>query len=117
MVAAGQTRERLIVGGVLVALTLLAWTYLISDARGMSPFSCCTLAQMSGSSMPGLTVLVPLFGMWSIMMVAMMLPTALPMVLTFATVSRNRRRAGRPYVPLAIFVAGYVIVWFAFSAI
>jgi predicted metal-binding membrane protein len=55
--------------------------------------------------------------MWAGMMVAMMLPSATPMILTFAAVSRNRRRQERPYVPVTIFVAGYVAIWVAFSAL
>jgi predicted metal-binding membrane protein len=53
--------------------------------------------------------------MWAGMMVAMMLPSATPMILTFAAVSRNRRKQQRPYVPVTIFVAGYVAVWSGFS--
>jgi predicted metal-binding membrane protein len=59
--------------------------------------------------------LVPLFLMWAIMMVAMMLPSAAPMLLTFAAVARNRRRSDRPYVPVAVFAAGYLTIWGLFS--
>jgi predicted metal-binding membrane protein len=74
--------------------------------------------KMSGpelSSWPA-TTLLPLFLMWAIMMIAMMLPSALPMILTFTTVARNRQRLGRPYVPMSIFVAGYIAIWCLFSA-
>lgn len=60
--------------------------------------------------------ILPLFLMWSVMMIAMMLPSALPMVLTFAGLSGHRRQQGRPYVPAIIFVSGYLVVWFIFSA-
>lgn len=59
----------------------------------------------------------PLIAMWAVMMLAMMLPSALPMVLTFAAVGRNRQRTGRNYVPVAVFVAGYVVVWSGFSVV
>jgi predicted metal-binding membrane protein len=75
--------------------------------------------KMSGpdlSSWP-MTTLLPLFLMWAIMMVAMMLPSALPMILTFASVSRGRQRLGRAYASISIFAAGYVIVWSTFSVI
>ena len=39
------------------------------------------------------------------------------MILTFATVSRNRRRQEHPYIPVTIFVAGYVAIWVAFSVL
>lgn len=104
--------ERLVVGGSLVAVALVAWAYLFYDARGLSGTDCCTLLSATGTSA---SALVGLFTMWSVMMIAMMLPTALPMVLMFAAVARNRRRAGRAYVPVSIFVAGYIVVWCAFS--
>jgi predicted metal-binding membrane protein len=56
-----------------------------------------------------------MFVMWWVMMAAMMLPSALPMTLTFATVNRRRRELGTPYVPTAVFVAGYLLAWGAFS--
>jgi predicted metal-binding membrane protein len=53
--------------------------------------------------------------MWWAMMIGMMLPSAAPMTLTFATVNRRRRELGTPYVPTAVFVAGYLLAWGAFS--
>jgi predicted metal-binding membrane protein len=112
------TRDRLIVGAALLSVALLAWAYLLYDAHAMTTGeSCCSLTEIGGRGLSPITAIPPLFLMWSIMMIAMMLPTALPMVLTFAALSRNRRRAGRRYVPVAIFVAGYLIVWCGFSAI
>ena len=55
--------------------------------------------------------------MWGEMMVAMMLPSAAPIILTFATVNRKRREREQPYVPSAIFVSGYLAVWTGFSVI
>ncbi|HEX7217859.1 MAG TPA: DUF2182 domain-containing protein [Burkholderiales bacterium] len=53
--------------------------------------------------------------MWWAMMTGMMLPGAAPMTLTFATVNRRRRELGTPWVPTAVFVAGYLLAWGAFS--
>jgi predicted metal-binding membrane protein len=53
--------------------------------------------------------------MWTVMMVAMMAPTAAPMILMFATIHRRRRTEGRPAVPTALFALGYLVVWSAFS--
>jgi predicted metal-binding membrane protein len=60
--------------------------------------------------------LVALFAMWSEMMIAMMLPSAAPMILTFAMINRKRHEQERPFVPTGIFVSGYVAAWVAFSA-
>jgi predicted metal-binding membrane protein len=53
--------------------------------------------------------------MWVIMMVAMMVPSASPMILTFATINARRAVTGGPVVPTAVFLAGYLLVWSAFS--
>jgi len=49
------------------------------------------------------------------MMLGMMLPSAAPMILTFETLQRRKRERDEAYVPTAIFVAGYLLVWGAFS--
>ena len=104
------------IGASLLGLTFLAWIYLFLDARRMQTdsSSCCVVTNAAGPSMGALPAL---FVMWSVMMIAMMLPSALPMALTFAAVSRKRRADSRAYVPLAIFVAGYLVVWSACSAL
>jgi predicted metal-binding membrane protein len=53
--------------------------------------------------------------MWSVMMVAMMVPSAVPMTLLYARIQRQRRLAGQVATPATLFVAGYVIVWTAWS--
>jgi predicted metal-binding membrane protein len=51
-----------------------------------------------------------------VMMLAMMVPTAAPMILVFATVSRQRRAQDRPFVPASVFLLGYIAVWSGFAA-
>jgi len=62
-------------------------------------------------------LLLPRFGMWVVMMLAMMLPSATPMILTFAMVRRNRKKRQQPYVPVAVFAAGYLTIWALFAAV
>jgi predicted metal-binding membrane protein len=50
--------------------------------------------------------------MWAVMMAAMMLPSALPMVLTFVDLSERRGQRSRSVG----FVTAYLLAWFAFSA-
>jgi len=114
-------RDRVILGAGLLAVALLAWAWLISEAHRMNVSGVCECMRMKmggpdNSTWPAATLL-PLFLMWGVMMVAMMLPSALPMVLTFAAVTRNRQRLGRPYVPTMVFVSGYVAIWSVFSAV
>jgi len=56
------------------------------------------------------------FAMWWVMMIGMMLPGAAPMILTFATVNRNKCANGQDFVPVSVFTLGYLLVWGLFSA-
>jgi predicted metal-binding membrane protein len=53
--------------------------------------------------------------MWAAMMVAMMVPTAVPMTLVYAAVARKAARLDNPVAPTFVFVAGYLAVWGLFS--
>jgi predicted metal-binding membrane protein len=57
------------------------------------------------------------FIMWAVMMVAMMLPSAAPMILVFERVHLDRAAKQQPYVPTAVFAAGYLAVWVGFSVL
>ena len=59
----------------------------------------------------------PVFlGVWIAMMVAMMFPTAMPMILTFARVQAGREAKSQLTVPVSTFVAAYLAVWTIFGA-
>ena len=114
-------RDRLVVLAALTGLTLLAWGYMVYEARAMHDTGVCSCAgmKMSGPDTDPWSVgtLLPLFLMWAEMMVAMMIPSAAPMILTFALVQRKRREQERPFVPTGIFLLGYLVVWTVFSAL
>jgi predicted metal-binding membrane protein len=110
-------RDRAIAAAGVVALALLAWAYLIRlagrmDTMGLAPAASAAMpmAAPSGAGQFGLTTL-----MWVVMMVAMMVPAASPMIVTFATVNRRRAASGTPPVPTAVFLTGYLVTWSAFS--
>lgn len=111
--------DRLIVLAALGGVAAVAWLYMIHEARAMDATGVCHCA---GMAMSGPDVkpwaagaIMPLFLMWAEMMVAMMIPSAAPMILTFAMVNRKRREQERPFVPTGLFLLGYLIVWTAFS--
>lgn len=112
-------RDRLIIGAGIVVIAALAWWSTIRQAQQMDVGGISASSGMEMGApdpMPwSAGVLLPLFLMWAVMMVAMMLPSATPMILTFASVARNRRRHQRPYVPVAVFVSGYIVIWCGFS--
>lgn len=58
-----------------------------------------------------------LFAMWWTMMMAMMLPTAAPAILTFAAISRKFAGTSSTAATLAAFVAGYAFIWTGFAAV
>jgi predicted metal-binding membrane protein len=113
-------RDRAVVLAGLVAISALAWGYMVHEARAMVHTGVCQCAgmKMSGPDTQSwsATTLVPLFLMWTEMMVAMMTPSAAPMILTFATVNRKRGEQEGPFVPTVIFLLGYLVVWTLFSA-
>ncbi len=114
-------RDRFLVVAGLVGISLLAWGYMVFEARAMyhTGVCCCAGMEMSGpdTNTWSAATLVPLFLMWAEMMVAMMIPSAAPMILTFAMVNRKRREQERPFVPTGIFLLGYLVVWIGFSAL
>jgi len=64
---------------------------------------------------PPLWVALPLFLLaWQVMVVAMMLPSSLPMVRLFRVASA---RAPQPGVVRAAFLGGYLLVWSGFGAV
>ena len=76
---------------------------------------------MDMDSMPGMaapwtpTTFALTFAMWWVMMLGMMVPSAAPMILTFATLNRGKRARGQSFVPTSIFTLGYLVAWGAFS--
>lgn len=111
-------RDRRIVLAGLAGITALSWAYLIYLAWRMAAMPM--QMQMPGMAMPqwqpwGAVDFVLMFLMWAVMMVAMMVPSASPMILTFTTVQRDRLANGDAVVPTAVFLAGYAIVWSTFS--
>jgi len=113
LVDAALKRDRLTVGAALGLIVLLAWGYTAYLARTM---------HVSGGDM-AMPQLQPwsagmfafMLVMWFVMMVAMMLPSAAPMILTFAAIQRRRQAQGGNLVPTGVFIAGYLAVWAAFS--
>jgi predicted metal-binding membrane protein len=54
---------------------------------------------------------------WWAMMPGMMLPSAAPMILTFAAINRHKRQHGQPFVPTMVFTSGYLIAWGLFGVL
>jgi predicted metal-binding membrane protein len=57
-----------------------------------------------------------LFAMWVAMTLAMMLPTAGPMILTYAEIADTAVRKGEPVASPLVLIAGYAAIWMGFAA-
>src|SRR5580765_6354393 len=102
----------------LAATTLLAWVYLVRAGAAMNAMRATSQmhAAMGMADMAwGVSDWLSLFVMWAVMMVAMMLPSAAPVILLVLGVYR-RREDPRARVAAILFVLGYVLAWTAFSA-
>jgi len=107
-------RDRVLVVAGIVGITALAWAYMVYLAQTMNGIgSGMAMAQLQSWTAADFGFM---FLMWAVMMTAMMVPTAAPMILLFATVNRRSREQQRPYVPTAVFLSGYVLVWSGFAA-
>jgi len=112
-------RDRAIVLAGIAGLSALAWAYLFTLAWRM-PLQ--DMAMAMAMAMPhmqawGATEVFLTWVMWAVMMVAMMTPSAAPMILTFVTINRRRRAQQGPFVPTTVFVLGYLLVWGGFSVL
>ena len=104
-------RDRLIVALALSAAALLAWAWLLrsSTADGSMDAMAIPAAPFSAG------YLLPAFVMWSIMMVAMMVPSAMPMILLYSRIDKAPTRGSRTAHSL-VFALAYLLVWSGFSA-
>ena len=109
-------RDRVLIFIFFSLLSLLSWfAMFLPDV--LNPHNTCSLCHVKSAAAFNWNQFIMLFVMWSIMMVAMMIPSALPMILTFAMVNRRRKENGNPFVPTGLFVLGYLLTWIAFSAV
>ncbi len=101
-------RDRAILTGSLVALAGTAWLALWLWEG--SPYGHYLHHGVDGGPIP---LEAALFATgWLLMIVAMMLPSSLPLVMTFGALVGRRRRPGLLVVLLLI---GYLLVWSAFG--
>ncbi len=104
--APGLRLEDMIVLGCVAAAAALAWLWLAGGA-----------AMDHAMPMPAIwsaAYLGPAFAMWALMMVAMMLPSAAPMILLHARVAGHRGRFA--WLESLVFALAYVAVWTGFAA-
>jgi predicted metal-binding membrane protein len=117
MVEAVLKRDRAMVLAGVVGLSALAWAYLLALAWRMPHQDMTMTMAMPHMQAWGATEVLLTWVMWAVMMVAMMTPSAAPMILMFATLNRRRRVQQGPLVSTTVFVVGYLLVWGGFSVV
>ena len=106
-------RDRKIVWSVIVVLSLLSRLFIFSEARGMNKgIALCCITKLYAWTPRDFFFT---FLMWVVMMMAMMIPSASPMILMFTSVNHKRREKENHFVPTWIFLFGYIAVWTGFS--
>lgn len=107
-----QLRATLATVGILFALAGIAWWS--TAARSRDTESMVQGLSAVGRAMPFDMGVLVFLGMWTTMMVAMMLPTVAPIVLLHRMVLRRR---GESASKTLVFGSGYLLVWAAAGVI
>lgn len=108
----GLRHERVIVVAGLLLVVALSWAYLFSGAGTMQDMDGMLMPMSAGPWTPAYALLMLL--MWSVMMAAMMLPSAAPMILLYAKIAAGRQGSGQ-VAPTGMFALGYLAIWTAFN--
>jgi predicted metal-binding membrane protein len=104
--------DRIVAVCALLAVVLLSWAYLLSGAGTMQEMDGMLMPMSQPSWTAGHALLM--LAMWIVMMTAMMLPSAAPMILLYGTIARKR---GIAAYAQAAFALGYLVVWASFSIV
>jgi predicted metal-binding membrane protein len=111
-------RGTLLIAGLLIAVAILAWGGVISQSRSMPEMKSDMDMNMAMSSPPvGLSFAgaVNYLVAWGIMMAAMMLPSATPMIALYNVIQRNFPQTGQKGVSTALFTLVYLALWTIFG--
>jgi predicted metal-binding membrane protein len=109
------SRPRLLALGCIAALAAAGWVYLgvMLGSAGVLEALC---RPSFGNAGPSVVQAGLIFAMWCAMALAMMLPTAAPMILTYAEIAETAARNGEPAAAPIWLIAGYVGVWLGAAA-
>lgn len=105
-------RPKVLILACIGALVAFGWIYLGlilagQNAQGILRALCVPATNAAGSSAAAALTLA----MWCAMVLAMMLPTAAPMIMTYADLAETAAAKGEPVVSPLVLAAGYILVW------
>ncbi len=116
-IANGARHDRPIILAAVAAVVAVAWIYVAIRAQGMSDMGAMGSATQIQLKAWTTVDLLVLFVMWTIMMIGMMLPSAVPLILNFAAETRHKRQDAQVFAPATALALGYVAVWTGFSVV
>lgn len=97
-------RDRSIAVAGLASVVLFAWLCLLAMPHDTQPPAAWSPHHFAAMAL-----------MWIVMMIAMMLPSAAPMLLLHGTISRRQKEQGRHSASVLLFAVAYIAVWTAFA--
>ena len=112
------SRPRLIAWGCVMTLTGLGWLALGLMAKGNGGTVSALAALCRPAAGPlDIAAVALTASMWAAMVLAMMLPSAAPMILTYAEIADTAARKNEAVVSPLVLAAGYTAVWLGFAAL
>ncbi len=123
-------RRTWLTGAWLIAVSAAAWVTVVLQASmkampGAAPAMNVPAASQPpmpmlatvqpGMALPGhgLADALAFLAAWGVMMTAMMLPSATPMIAFYGTIRRNLSQTGQAGIPAPLFALVYLILWLA----
>jgi predicted metal-binding membrane protein len=103
-----RDRGMLATGAAVLVVAAAAWVGVVRQAAVMGQTHMTSPGGAGMISFPDAAIFL---AGWGVMMAAMMLPSALPMIVLYQTVSRHQSRAGSQVIPAAVFAGTYLAVW------
>ena len=98
-----EGRRDVALSALLLATTAFAWVEVIRAARVMH---MPQIELLSGAATLGFTL------EWGVMMTAMMLPSAAPMILLYGMTSRRPGKSSERMISAELFAITYIVLWF-----
>jgi predicted metal-binding membrane protein len=115
---AAFARPKLVAAACVIVLTLSGWLSLALMTAQMDGVIAALCRPSFGVgdfwSASGVVVVAL---MWAAMVLAMMLPSAAPMILSYAEIAETAARKGERIVSPFVIAAGYSVVWLGFALV
>jgi predicted metal-binding membrane protein len=114
-------RPKTVAAACVIVLAGAGWLYLgfIAGASVSQPADIWSwigaLCSPAATLSSGLSSFILVFAMWVAMTLAMMLPSAAPMILTYAEIADTAARKGEHAISPIVLALGYAAIWIGFA--